>query len=89
MSSSALILNSIEFLEKNVYKITFLKTGGMKLVSTVRITKFNLDEENQIKGINFDSEEIGKISAKKFVDLKSINSAIFAFHDAQKNRSQN
>lgn len=85
MNSSALILDLIEFHKKNVYKIRLLTHDGEKIWANACISKFELENGDTIKGVNFDSSEIGIIAARNFVDLRGINAAILAFHEAQSN----
>lgn len=86
MNASAIILNSIEFVEKDTYKIKFLTHNGGELIMNAYVSKHPLADGSFIKGVNFSSDEIGRIAAHCFVDLRVINSAICAFHDAQNDR---
>ena len=61
------------------YLIILRSSSGQK-ITTIAI----VNSENNIPSVNFSTEEIGKIIMKKYIDIRSLCSAIIAFHECQK-----
>lgn len=72
-------LKSIQYEELGKYNIT-LQSDNDRIVSTTAIIVF--DKNNDILGVNFNTNDIGEIIMKEYFDTKTLCAAILAFHEA-------
>lgn len=73
-------LKSIRYEELGRYNIT-LQSGNDRMVSTTAIIVFDR-KNNDILGVNFNTNDIGEIIMKEYFDTKKLCAAILAFHKA-------
>jgi hypothetical protein len=83
INAAALELDGIELLQRGVYRVYLRRTDGSTVVYTARVSTFGIAGGDKVKGVGFDSDELGTEAMKGFVDVKAICRAIWAFHDAQ------
>lgn len=78
-----LCLHLIELVEYGIYRIELMSTDGSKLSTISRVSEVDTGNGEVIHGINFDSEEYGKLMMRGFIISQPICHAIGAFHKAQ------
>jgi hypothetical protein len=81
--SHLLRLRLIEFVEDGVYRVELLSKAGSALSTISRVSDVDLGGGEVIQGINFDSEEYGKLMMRGLILSQPICHAISAFHKAQ------
>ena len=81
--SHLLCLRLIELVEVGVYRVELLSEDGSTLSTISRVSEVDGGGGEVIQGINFDSEEYGKLMMRGLILSQPICHAIGAFHKAQ------
>ena len=81
--SHLLCLRLIELVEVGVYRVELLSEDGSTLSTISRVSEVEVGGGEVIQGINFDSEEYGKLMMRGLILSQPICHAIGAFHKAQ------
>ncbi len=81
--SHLLCLRLIELVEVGVYRVELLSEDGSTLSTISRVSEVDVGGGEVIQGINFDSEEYGKLMMRGLILSQPICHAIGAFHKAQ------
>ena len=81
--SHLLCLRLIELVEVGVYRVELLSEDGETLSTISRVSEVDVGGGEVIQGINFDSEEYGKLMMRGLILSQPICHAIGAFHKAQ------
>ncbi len=81
--SHLLCLRLIELVEVGVYRVELLSEDGSTLSTISRVSEVDVGGGEEIQGINFDSEEYGKLMMRGLILSQPICHAIGAFHKAQ------
>ena len=81
--SHLLCLRLIELVEVGVYRVELLSKDGSTLSTISRVSEVDVGGGEVIQGINFDSEEYGKLMMRGLILSQPICHAIGAFHKAQ------
>ena len=81
--SHLLCLRLIELVEVGVYRVELLSEDGSTLSTISRVSEVDVGGGEGIQGINFDSEEYGKLMMRGLILSQPICHAIGAFHKAQ------
>ena len=81
--SHLLCLRLIELVEVGVYRVELLSEDGSTLSTISRVSEGDVGGGEVIQGINFDSEEYGKLMMRGLILSQPICHAIGAFHKAQ------
>ena len=81
--SHLLCLRLIELVEVGVYRVELLSEDGSTLSTVSRVSEVDVGGGELIQGINFDSEEYGKLMMRGLILSQPICHAIGAFHKAQ------
>ena len=81
--SHLLCLRLIELVEVGVYRVELLSEDGSTLSTISRVSEVDVGGGDVIQGINFDSEEYGKLMMRGLILSQPICHAIGAFHKAQ------
>lgn len=75
-------LRLIEYVDDGVYRIEMLSENGDFLNTNGRVLDVKLDDGRVIQGVNFDSEEYGRLMMIGRIESMPICNAIVAFHNA-------
>lgn len=78
-----LCLRIIELVEVGVYRVELLSKDGSTLSTISRVSEVDVGGGEVVQGINFDSEEYGKLMMRGLILSQPICHAIGAFHKAQ------
>ena len=81
--SHLLCLRLIELVEVGVYRVELLSEDGSTLSTISRVSEVDVGGGEVIQGINFESEEYGKLMMGGLILSQPICHAIGAFHKAQ------
>ncbi len=81
--SHLLCLRLIELVEDGVYRVELLSKDGSTLSTISRVSEVDVGGGEVIQGINFDSDEYGKLMMMGLILSQPICHAIGAFHKAQ------
>lgn len=81
--TGSILLNSIEHLELNTYRVGFISANGLTFVANACIEKVELSENESIDKINFNSEKYGELVMKGLIASRTVCQAIIAFHRAR------
>ena len=81
--SHLLCLRLIELVEVGVYRVELLSEDGSTLSTISQVSEVDVGGGEVIQGINFDSEEYGKLMMRGLILSQPICHAIGAFHKAQ------
>ena len=81
--SHLLCLRLIELVEVGVYRVELISEDGSTLSTISGVFEVEVGGGEVIQGINFDSEEYGKLMMRGLILSQPICHAIGAFHKAQ------
>ena len=81
--SHLLCLRLIELVEVGVYRVELLSEDGSTLSTISRVSEVDVGGGEVIQGINFESEEYGKLMMRGWILAQPICHASGAFHKAQ------
>jgi hypothetical protein len=78
-----LSLHLIELVQVGVYRVELRSKDGSTLSTISRVSDVDVGSGEVIQGINFDSDDYGKLMMRGLIISQPICQAIGAFHKAQ------